>query len=400
MRETWGVIVCLSAGRDAPEAVRELLVPSPERLEELLASRHPGLTELVVLSTCHRVEFYAAVEGTEAEAISHLRDLLPDLPDGHLAEITVLRGAEALEHLFRVTAGLDSLVIGEPQIQGQVRRALREASEAGSAGPLLTTVFSHSLHLAKRIRSQTRLGGITGSIGTAAIAAIKARLGELDRCRGVIVGAGEAAEDVAAAAEAADLSIVSRTETHAADLARRVGASVVRWDRRSEALRTADFVVVAVSGGPLIGPEHLDEARPVMVDLSMPHAVDPALSPLRIDDLPVPRGEHIEDAVATAELYIAEEVTSLERWYDTREDAGHDARLIRSLADSILREEFAEARLTVGDAELFEPDARKEMNRLLHEPLVRARMGEGVQLDTDRLRAAIRQVLTTASGER
>jgi glutamyl-tRNA reductase len=393
------VIVCLSAGRDAPEAVRELLVPTSERLEELLAERHPGLTELVVVSTCHRVEFYAAAEGSEADAVWHLRELLPELQVELQAEITVLRGAEALEHLFRVTAGLDSLVIGEPQIQGQIRRSLRFATEAGSAGPLLTTVFSHSLHLAKRIRSQTRLGGITGSIGSAAATAIEARLGPLDRLTGVIVGAGEAAEDVATAAELAELTIVSRTETHAADLANRVGAGVVPWDTRSRALRTADFVVVAVSGGPLIGPEHLGEARPLLVDLSMPHAIDPSLNPLRIDDLPVPRGDDIEDAVATAELYIAEEIASLERWYDTREDAGRDARMIRSAADSILREEFSEAHLTVGDAERFEPNARREINRLLHEPLVRARMGEGIHLDTDALRQAIRQVLATASGE-
>lgn len=394
------MIVCLSAGRDAPRAVREAIAPGQEQTEDLLAARHPGIAELVILSTCHRVEFYAAADGDEHDAIHHLRGLLPEMPEEWQAEVTVLRGAEAVEHLFRVAAGLDSLAVGERQILGQVRTALHQAREFDGAGPLLTTIFSHALHLGKVVRAQTAIGDLGASIGSATASVITQRLGDLTGVRGTIVGAGQAAEDAAAALSAAELTIVSRDLEHARSLAFRCGVSARPWDERVDAMRNARFIVVAVSGRMIVTSAMFLEGGPsLIVDLSVPAAVDPVLRPLTLEELPVPSGPSVEDAIRDAEILVSDEVRSLERWYDTREDAGREARRVRRDGDRILRDELAVAGLTIRDAHTAEPRVRRELNRLLHEPLVRARTGERQELDHARIRGALRSVITASMEE-
>src|SRR5688572_9492914 len=128
------MIVALSAGRDSSPELRERLALDEEGQRKLLHSARPGLGELAVLSTCHRTEVYATAEGAESDAAHAIASLFHGLQPFDQAELRFMRGMEAVEHLFRVACGLDSLVLGEQQILGQVRRAFSFATEAGSAG--------------------------------------------------------------------------------------------------------------------------------------------------------------------------------------------------------------------------------------------------------------------------
>lgn len=394
------MIVCLSAGRTAPIEVRDAITPDDDRLDWLLSNRHRGIAELVVLVTCHRVEFYAAADGSEHDAIVHLRDLLPILEDSALADVSVLRGSEAVEHLFRVAAGLDSLIVGEPQVLGQVRAALRAGRDYDSAGPLLTTVFNRALQVGRRVRAGTPLGDLGASIGTAAAQALTDRFGDITGMPGLIVGAGQAAEDAALAVSAADLTIISRSRDRANALAERVGASAQDWTSLPAAMRQAGFAIVAVSGGTIITPNLAPSPTPFMIDLSSPAAIDPVLAPLTIGDLPAPRGPRVDAAVEIATQAVHDAVTSLERWYDTRDDAGRAVRAVRAIGERVLREELAAIDLTVDAAAALEPITRREMQRALHEPLVRARIGDLDVVDETALRAGIRATLAEARGHR
>lgn len=351
------VILALCAGRTAPAELRARIAYDEPTQRALLQAERPGVGELAILCTCHRTEAYFTSAGPESEAIHGLAAILPGLLPTDQHDLQLLEGLEAVEHLFRVACGLDSQVLGEPQVLGQVRRAFVLAKEVGSTGPALTNLFGRAMRLGKRVRAETELGRAGHSIGSIAAHHVKERLGSLEGRAGAIVGAGEAAEDAALRLHGlgARLAVVSRQKSSAARLAEQVGGTAFAMTELAEVLGKSDFAVVAVSGGIVVRPRHLPERPPgdpfMILDLSVPRAVDvdgrTGVVLRSLEEIPGPRTPEVAGAQEAAELLLAAEVAQLERWLETR-DSGPAIQRLRSQAEAIVADEVARAAAGLG----------------------------------------------------
>ena len=275
----------------------------PKALHDLGAREHIG--EVVVLSTCNRTEVYAIAErfhGAYADVRNFLSELAFVPPDEFADHLYVHYDAEAIRHLFSVAAGLDSSVIGEAEILGQVRGAWEHAGQEGTAGPVLNLLFRHALETGKRARTETDIARGTASVSHAAVEMAAERLGDLAGKRVLIMGAGDMAEGMATAlqgAGVADVFVANRTWRKARALADRIGGQAVRLSDLSLALLEVDLLLT--STGATVPVVERDDFAPVMaersgaelliVDIAVPRDVDPTVSdldgvtPLNIDDL-------------------------------------------------------------------------------------------------------------------
>lgn len=387
------MILALSAGRQAPAELRARLALDEAGQRKLLRSLPSGgeVSGLAVLCTCHRTEIYAATAGATTEALHIAAALLPELRATDHLDLEFMEGAEAIEHLFRVACGLDSLVIGEAQVLGQVRRSYVLAKEEKTAGRVLSRAFDRAIKLGKDVRKQTELGRLGRSIGSTAAAFLNHRLDGLDGVRGAIIGAGEAAADAAKALykSGADLEVVSRTPLSAGRLAKQLmnssrttSAEVASYslDDLPLVLERSDFAIVAVSGGTLISPSQFPERSPdrpfIVLDLSVPPAVNldgrNDLEMHTLEDLPGPRGPEITRATAEAELMVQSAVEEIERWSDNR-SAGSLIKALRERTEILVREEVTRATgsldLTEEQRERIETLGLRIANKVLHEPI-------------------------------
>ncbi len=292
--------------KTAPVAVREALALTPEAAVRHLPAiaRLPGVREAAVLSTCNRVEIVAAGEAElSPESLEGFLAGLPgrDVP-GLLGCLFTHRGADAARHLVEVASSIDSLVVGETEILGQVKAAYRQAQAAGTVGRALHAVFQQALRTAKAIHATTRLGARHVSVGSVAAEFAEKIFTSLGGKTVLVVGAGDMAEATARTlreAGAGDLRIANRTAARAEELAARVGGRPVPLDRLDKELPAADVVLAcAASDTFVLGPADLDRAldargrRPmVAIDIAVPRCVDPATGDLdglylfNIDDL-------------------------------------------------------------------------------------------------------------------
>lgn len=275
----------------------------PKALHDLI-SRH-DVSEAVVLSTCNRTEIYAVAERFHG-AYQDIRDFLAETaflaPEDLADHLYTHYDAPAVAHLFSVTAGLDSAVLGESEILGQVKQAWELAREEGAAGPTLNLLFRHAIEAGKRARTDTAIGRHTTSVSQAAVALAADRLGDLRGRRVLVLGAGEMGEAMALGlvkAGVADISVANRTHERAVDLAAAVGGHPVELGDLVEAL--ADVDVLLSSTGATTPILDADGARAVMarrpdrplliVDIAVPRDVDhevgtlPGVTLLDMDDL-------------------------------------------------------------------------------------------------------------------
>lgn len=299
-----------------------------EAREWLATFDDPAIRELVVLSTCNRVEFYVATtdvcraESGLRRAVARSRggDWLAPGPHRYLFE-----GERAIRHLCRVSCGLDSMLIGEAEILGQLRSALEIASSAGTAGPVLTRVFQAAVHVGRRARVETRIAVGVTSLPAAAVTAGERALGSLADRVVVIAGAGRAARLAAervAKRRPARIVIANRSLEAAVALARDVGAVAVPLGDLPTAMVGADLVIAAIDApGPLITaeafPSSIERMVPlVLVDLSMPPVLDPRLAQRPgivlngLDDLNGLIGEHA--LRRTGEIPVVEDLAGAE----------------------------------------------------------------------------------------
>ena len=375
------MILALCAGRSAPAELRARLAYEEPTQRAVLEAERPGVGELALLCTCHRTEAYFTSSGPESEAVHGVAAILPGLLPTDQHDLEVLAGFEAIEHLFRVACGLDSLVVGEPQVLGQVRRAYALARDAGSTGPALDNIFGRAIRLGRRARSGTALGRIGESIGSIATDHLTQLLGGLDGKTGTVVGSGEAAADAAERllARGAHLSFVSRSKAHAARIAERFGADVYGLSELGAALDKSDFAVVAVSGGIAVRPRHLPVRSPdrplVIIDLSVPRAVDldgrTDIDLRSLEEIPGPQGPDVAAGYSGAEELVTQEVARIERWLETRELGPAIARL-RDQGRSVVTDELARALsgLDLPEAAVARIEAlgMRIANKLLHGP--------------------------------
>lgn len=392
---------------NTPVALRERLAAREQDVRASLAGQ-PALGEVVVLATCNRFEVYAWADASvpaAAEIAAALQRALagacsPAALDAHLV---VLSGEMAVEHLLRVACGLESMVLGEAQVLGQVTRAVEQAHAAGTTGPMLSRLFAAATHAGKRARTETPINRHTTSVSHAGAAFLRQELQAQDipAARVLIVGAGEMATLAAhalhksgVAAAGLELAFANRTQPRAGELAGRFGGRAVPWQGLAGALAWADGVLVATAADQPI----LDEAtvsaaldkrggRPlVVVDIGMPRNVDPEVGNLpgvRLVDIDALRA--VVDAnvqrrrVATPQVdaIVREEADDFARWLAGRQVAPVITGL-RSWAREIAAEELARALGRLPDADPRTHDAVQRMahrlvNRLLHAPTIQLR---------------------------
>lgn len=381
------MIVALSAGRHSPVELRERLALNEAGQRELLSAPRPGIAELIVLSTCHRTEIYATGDGLDSDVVHSVAAIMPGLLPTDHHDLRFMQGAEAIEHLFRVACGLDSLVVGEPQVLGQVRRALLLAQQARATGPVLTNIFSRAIRLGRTARSQTALGRLGHSIGSVAAEYLQTRFGDLTGKQVLITGAGEIARDAAVGCmkAGADLTLVSRTSESAARLADELGVRAPSFslDFLPVLMAQTQMAIVALSGDYRVKASDLpDNPFPslLILDLSVPKVVDATsragVEILDLEELPGPRGPEITDAMIDAEWLVSKEVAELMHWADTRA-SGPAIKQLRAFAEDLVNEELKRASGGLGLSP--EQSARvhamglRIANKLLHGPTVELR---------------------------
>ena len=297
---------------------------------EALAARSSA-AESVVLSTCNRSEIYVASDALDAardELVRFLSEYHQLPPETFTPHLFSFADVEVAQHLFRVAAGLDSLVVGEPQILGQVKDAFQAAAERRCTGPVLRKLFDWSFNVGKRVRSETALGEGAVSISFAAVQLAKKIFGRLHGRRVLVVGAGEISTLTAQHLRAqgvAEVAITSRTAAHAQALATEVGGHWVPWDGMESALAGADIIVTATGS-----------QRPIITRPQIESALGRRRDPLFIIDVAVPRD--VETSVSEIEqvfLYNVDDLQSI-----VQENLSKRASEIER-AETIVREELA-----------------------------------------------------------
>lgn len=279
--------------RSSSLALRDALFVDDAAVPGFLDGLHAaGLDQALVLSTCDRVEVMGVHPEPRRAADIATRALAARAglaPDGLAAQLYTHVGSDAVRHCFAVTASLDSLVIGEPHILGQVKTVHRLGREAGMVGPELEALLQAAYAVAKRVRSETRIAERPVSIAAAAVQFARDLHGDLDRCEALLVGAGDMGELVAEALLAAGLGKLSVTAARAGRaeaVAASLGCPAVPFDTLGEALAAADIVLTSVGGrGQVIGAETIHAAikkrrrKPMfLVDAGIPGDIDPAVN--------------------------------------------------------------------------------------------------------------------------
>ena len=397
--------------KTAPIEVRErLALPEARALEFIRDLRGASeVHEAVAISTCNRTEIYAVV-GDPVEAESTVLAMFARQAGIRPTELTgaiyALGNCEAARHLYRVVSGLDSMVVGEAQIQGQVKRAYETALHQETVGPLTNHLFAAALQTGKRVRTETRIDERQLSAPTVAVALAKEQLGVLSERQVVLIGTGETSELTARAlgpTGAEKLFVASRRRDRAISLAEQYGGSSLPFDELPEALVSADVVVAATASSHLLlEVEEVAEVmrmragRPLLlIDLAVPRDIDAACAQLEgvtlrdVDDLQAvaDRNRTVRRAEARrAEGIIEEEIQAFAAWLGSlevlptiaalRTSAGEIAAQV--VAENAGRWESASER----DLERVQTIARTVLNRLLHEPTLKMK-----QMQDDRVHA-------------
>jgi len=388
--------------KTAPVALRERLAFSEREASEfarqVVASAE--VREAVVISTCNRTEVYLVV-GDPVRAESDVLGLLASragIRPTELADaIYSPRNCDAARQLYRVTAGLESMILGEAEIQGQVRRAHEAAMQAGCTGPFSNRLFAAALTTGKRVRSETEIGSSRVSVPSVAVDLALSVLGQLQRRHVVILGAGETSELTARAlAEqgAGTIFVANRHADRALSLAQRFGGSVVGLEKLPDQLMQADIVVSSTSSPhAIVGREELElvmdgrAGRPLLlIDIAVPRDIDPACAELEgvslydIDDLQAVVARNLSTRVQEtprALEIVEEEIRRFARWLGQL-DALPTVSALREHGNELVEQVLTEnagrwESASPRDIARVEAIARAVMSRLLHEPTIRLR---------------------------
>ena len=387
----------------APLEVREKLAFAPDRQAGALAdlARQPGVAEAVLVSTCNRTEVYCRADNADVVDLW----LRGEAQKSGLAlgeHVYRHAGELAVRHAFRVAAGLDSMVLGEPQILGQVKQSVRAAEGAGTMGPVLGGLFRKTFAVAKQVRSETSLGAQSVSMAAAALKLAQNLFGDLSRTKVMLVGAGEMVELAATyftAQRPQSVVVANRTLARGEEFAERFSARAISLAEMPAVIHEFDIVLTGTASTlPIIGKGLIERAlaarrrRPMfIVDFAVPRDVEPEVATLEdafvytIDDLGaiVQQGaDGRRAAAAEAESIVERQVASFREWSDARAAVPAIVEL-RRRADAYRETELAKAhaRLARGDepGAVLEALAKGLANKFLHHPsqaLSRAAEGE------------------------
>ena len=381
--------------KTAPIHLRERVAVPRNALPEALADLSERCGEAVLVSTCNRTEVYSVSNHPDATADA-IESLLAEYAGTDRTELSPYLyrsvGLDAARHLFRVASGLDSMMLGESEILGQVRNALTAASESGSVGVPLSRLFHGAIRAGRRAREETDVSRNSLSLSYAGVQLVQRAAGGLTGLRALLVGAGEAGRLLARALRTtgvSDLLVANRTPERAAALAERLNGRTVPLDEAAAALAHVDVAVMAADARtPVFDVAALQaavaerEGRPLVVlDMSVPRSVDPEAGDLdgvrlfNIDDLSTITEETLEsrrEAAAKVETIVEEELARFSEWWDSLE-AVELVKSLRERAETVRRRELARAMRRLGDldpdqAEVIEALTRALTSRLMHDP--------------------------------
>ena len=398
-----------------PLALREKVALDAGQLPAALRSLRmlAGVDEAALLSTCNRTEIYAQVAAGSESAIANWLGQHHGLAGGALDSYLYLHSdGEAVRHLFRVATGLDSLILGEPQILGQVKEAWQAARDAGSLRNPLDRLFQQTFAVAKRVRTDTRIGAHPVSVAFAAVRLARRMFSELDRATVLLIGAGDTIELAArhlADANVKRLLVANRTLEHAQALASRHGGYALPLSELERHLPEADIVISATaSREPILGRAAVQDAlrvrkhRPMfLLDLAVPRDIASDVAELKdaylytVDDLEQVIEENRasrREAAQQAEAIIGLQVEHYMAWWQAqgRQDA---LKKLRARGESTRNELLAQAReqLAAGQdaSAVLDLLAHQLTNKLLHAPTIALRQA-ALTGDADLLRAAER----------
>jgi len=388
--------------KTAPVALRERLALTQTEAERFLRElvTLPEVREAAVISTCNRTEIYLVVgEAVAAESavLGKLANRAGIRPTELADVIYSPRNCDAARQLFRVTSGLESMIVGEAEVQGQVRRAHELAMRAGATGPLSNRLFAAALSTGKRVRSETAIGASRVSVPSVAVELAQGVLGSLAERHVVIIGAGETSELTARALSdqgAGTVFVANRHADRALSLAQRFGGSVVGLERLPEQLVQADIVLASTaSPHPIVGREELELVMSerggrslLLIDIAVPRDIDPACRDLHgvslydIDDLQAVVALNLSsraDEAPRALEIVEQEIRRFARWMGQL-DALPTVAALHDRASAIVEQVLNEnagrwESASPQDIARVEAIAKAVVSRLLHEPTIRLR---------------------------
>ena len=417
------VVVGLSH-RTAPVEVRERLAVAPDRLEQELRqiAANGAFDEALLISTCNRVELYATSADT-VEAGRNAKAALSERLRGSASDDVLYqeRGVDVIRHVFRVASSLDSLVVGEPQILGQVKEAFDAAKGAGTVGTLLGRCFTQAFATAKRVRNETGIAEGTVSVSSIACELAKKIFGNLDGRRTLLLGAGEMGESAARSLRqtGTNLHVINRSEERGRKLAEACGGRAVPYERLVTELAEAD-VVIASTASPnfILTPKLMKSVvrtrrhRPLfIIDIAVPRDVDPRVGNMDnvfvydVDDLQQVAEENLSvraREAAQAEHIVEEEVESFLSWRRSLALAPTIVALRKrfgQIADEELQRTIPRLDgVSHADRAVLEAMGRSMVNKLLHQPMTQLKAGAG-EPDSALLIDAVRRLFALSEAD-
>ena len=383
----------------APVDIREKVAFAPEQMQRALVELQeiPAVNESVIVSTCNRTEIYCDASSDCSEMITHWLTAHHGINDDGLSPYIYRHSdQEVARHLFRVASGLDSMVLGEPQILGQLKESYDRARGGNAVNAILDRLFQHSFSVAKRVRTDTEIGSNPVSVAFAAVNLSKQIFGNLDKLHALLIGAGETIELVSRhlrSQQIGSMTIANRSIERARALAEQIGAEAVQINAVPEQLPRADIVISSTAAQlPILGKGATESAlkqrkrRPIfMVDLAVPRDIEPEVGEMQdiylytVDDLKSVVDENLrgrELAAEAAQEIVDLEVTAFNQWLRTHQSADH-IRQLRDSAEMIkhqaLEKALAQLRNETDPEQALQRLANEITNKLLHRPTIEMR---------------------------
>jgi len=384
--------------KTAPVELRECLAFTEDESESALGalSRKPHIEEVLLFSTCNRVEVLV-VTANKAAAIDATKDYIAEannIPRKEFEDsLYIHEGDEAVRHIFRVASSLDSMVVGEPQILGQVKDAYRMATEAKASGVILNRLLHRTFLVAKRIRTETGIGDHAVSISYAAVELERKIFGSLEGKNVLLVGAGEMAElavEHLIRNRVGKIYVANRTFENGVELARRFNGQAIRFEEILDSLQLVD-IIISSTGSPdyvitrdqVKGVIRIRRNRPIFfIDIAVPRDIDPRVNRLTnsyvydIDDLQGVIEENIEDRQREAikgERIVDEAVIRFREWYASLEVVPTIVALrnkLESIAETEIKKTLQSNKIPESSIGAIQKMAGSLINKIMHDPMV------------------------------
>ena len=406
--------------RTAPVDVRERLGIAESKLAETTSTLQAiaGVDGAAVLSTCNRVE--AIVSTRDEDSIEAIVDWLASTASTQRAELEkhlyILRHGDVVKHLFRVASGLDSMIVGEPQIGGQVKKAFLTALDLGTLDSILTQLYEQTMRVAKKVRTDTGIGELAVSVPYAAIELAKKIFGDLRGLQVLLLGAGEMGELTAEHLHQLDVKqvfVANRSFERAQELAQRFDGAAVQFDRLDDYLASCD-IVIASTAAPhfVVEPQHVERALDsrkrrnlFLIDLAVPRNINPAVGRVdgaylyNVDDLQQVADANLaqrQQKASAAEQIVVREVDAFRKRL-VAQDAVPTILELQQRLEQIRTAELEKclrnvAPMTAAQRQAIEMFSTQLINKILHYPILQLKYMSDEPQERESLRRTIRKI--------